>query len=74
MSKITKRKSTTTGRLPYAVVRVISSHPDWDEDDVDSEYEVSRHATKAAALKAAKLLGGSNGGPCNRAYRHLVRP
>ncbi len=57
----------------FTVMKVISSHPEWDEDDGDDEYEVAHFTNKADADEAAKNLGGSNGGPCNRAYRHYVR-
>jgi hypothetical protein len=54
-------------------MKVVSSHPDWEEDDGDDEYEVTHFANKAAATKAAKNLGGSNGDATHRAYRHYVR-
>jgi hypothetical protein len=58
----------------FTVMKVISSHPEWDEDDGDSEYEVAHFDNKADADEAAKSLGDDNGDATHRAYRHYVRP
>jgi len=58
----------------FVVMKVISSHPEWDDDDGDSEYEVAHFDSKADADEAAKSLGADNGDATHRAYRHYVRP
>jgi len=52
----------------------IFHHPDWDEDEGDTEYEIAHFDDKQDAEDAAKELGASNGDATHRAYRHYVRP
>lgn len=66
MSKFTKNK--------WTVMKVISPHPEWDDDDSDTHFEIAHFDIKQDAEDAAKELGASNGDATHRAYRHYVKP
>ena len=58
----------------YRLLKVVSSHPDWDEDLCDSEYEIAIYSNKEEAEKKKDKLGRSYGDATHRAYYHKVQP
>ena len=58
----------------YKLLRIVSSHPDWDDHSGNFECEVNIYANKEEAENEAKRLGESNGDATHRAYYHCVRP
>lgn len=60
--------------MNFAVMRVVSPHPDWDEQTGDSEHEIKRFDNKSDANDAVNKLGSSSGDATHRAYYHYVKP
>jgi len=58
----------------YRLLKIVSSHPDWDDSSGDFEREINIYADKEEAENEAKRLGGSCGDATHRAYYHCVRP
>lgn len=63
----------TKNKQLHRLLKVVSPHPDWDENSGDSEYEIDVYEDKKEAEKQAQKLGRSYGDATHRAYYHCVR-
>jgi len=58
----------------YRLLRIVSSHPDWDDCSGDFEREIDVYTNEQEAKNEAKRLGSSCGDATHRAYYHCIRP